>query len=166
MAVSSQDAKLSRKERKEIEKIQKTENFYILDSLLNSRNFVLEATYLRNKYGNFISVSSMINFVRVNGSKGVLQTGSYQGIGSNGVGGTTAEGTIGLWEIKRNVKNQTYTLRFNLLTNIGNYDVLLIVSSDNRASATITGSTSVKLIWDGYLKTLDNSRVFKGQNAI
>ncbi len=162
----SQDTRLTRKERKELEKIQRTENFYIIDSLLNSRRFVLEATYLKNKYGDFISVSSMINFIRVNGSKGVLQTGSSTSIGSNGVGGTTAEGTIGRWEVRRNVTNLTYTLRFNLLTNIGNYDVLLTVSSDNRASATITGSTSVNLTWDGHLKTLDNSRVFKGQNTI
>jgi hypothetical protein len=163
---NSQDTKLSRKERKEVRKAQMTENFYILDSLLNSRRFVLEASYLKNKYGDMVSVSSMVNFIRVNGSKGVLQTGSYQSIGSNGVGGVTAEGTIGLWEIKRNVKSLTYNLRFNLLTNIGNWDVLLTVTSDNRASATISGTTSGKLTWDGHLKALDNSRVFKGQNTI
>jgi hypothetical protein len=163
---NTQDIKLSRQERKEVRKIQMTENFYILDSLLNSRQFVLEAFYLKNQYGDMVSVSSMINFIRVNGSKGVLQTGSNFRIGSNGVGGATAEGTIGLWEIKRNVKTLTYTLRFNLLTNIGNYDVLLTVTSENRASATISGSTSGKLTWDGHLRTLDDSRVFKGQNSI
>ncbi len=162
----SQDAKLTRKERKEVRKAQMTENFYILDSLLNSRRFVLEAFYLKNKYGDMISVSSMVNFIRVNGSTGVLQTGSYQTIGSNGVGGATAEGTIGLYEITRNTKSLTYNLRFNLLTNIGNYDVHMTVTSDNRASATISGSTSGKLTWDGHLRSLDNSRVFKGQNTI
>jgi hypothetical protein len=163
---NSQDTKLTRQERKEVRKAQMTENFYILDSLLNSRRFVLEADYLKNQYGDMVAVTSMLNFIKVNGSKGVLQTGSNLRIGSNGVGGATAEGTIGLWEIKRNVKNLTYTLRFNLLTNIGNYDVLLTVSSDNRASATISGSTPGKLTWDGHLKTIDNSRVFKGQNTI
>jgi len=71
---NSQEAKLSRQERKEVRKTQMTANFYILDSLLKSKSFVLEADYLQNRYGDRIPVVSDLNFIRVNVSDGVLQT--------------------------------------------------------------------------------------------
>jgi hypothetical protein len=163
---SSQDTKLSRKEKKEVEKAQLAANFYVLDSLLNVRSFVLEADYLQNQYGDMVNVTSMLNFIKVNGSKGVLQTGSNMRMGSNGVGGVTAEGNIGTWEISKNTKSMSYSLRFNIVTNLGNFDIFMTVYSDTRASATISGYTSDKLTWNGHLKTINNSRVFKGQNTI
>jgi hypothetical protein len=98
--------------------------------------------------------------------KGVLQTGSDSRLGSNGVGGVTAEGTVGDYKISRNLKNLTCTVTFNLLTNIGSFNILMTVSADNNATATISGTTSGRLTWDGHLKTLNKSRVFKGQNSI
>jgi hypothetical protein len=163
---SSQDTKLSRQERKEVEKAQLAANFYVLDSLLNVRSFVLEANYLQNQYGDMVYVASMLNFIKVDGSKGVLQTGSDLRNGYNGVGGVTAEGNIGTWEIRKNAKSMSYSLRFNIVTNLGNFDIFMTVNSDTRASATISGYTSAKLTWNGYLKTINNSRVFKGQNTI
>jgi hypothetical protein len=55
---------------------------------------------------------------------------------------------------------------FNLVTNLGSFDIYLTVSADNNAIATISGSTSGRLTWDGHLVNLDNSRVFKGTNTI
>ena len=136
---NSQDIKLTRKERKEVRKAQMTANFHILDSLLNAKSFVLEADFLQNKYGMRIPVISNVNFIKVNESNGVLQTGSGSGFGYNGVGGVTAEGKIGSWNIHKNVKKLRYTLRFSLMTQIGSYDVFMTVNSENRASATITG---------------------------
>jgi hypothetical protein len=161
----AQEAQLSKQEKKAIKKAQAELNFHILDSLVSSRNFVLEADYLRNKYGMNIPVLTSLNFIKVAGENGVLQTGSDAGVGYNGVGGVTAEGKIGTWKIDRDPKHFTITLRFSIVTNVGNYDVLMTVNSSNNASATITGLTPGNLTWDGHLETLDNSGVFKGYNS-
>ncbi len=163
---NSQDIKLTRKERKEVRKAQMNANFHILDSLLNARNFVLEADFLEDKYGMRLPVMSNVNFIKVNQSGGVLQTGTVPGFGYNGVGGVTAEGKIGSWTVHKNVKELSYTLRFSVMTQIGSYDVIMTVNSENNASATVTGLWPGKLTWVGHLYTLDNSRVFKGQNTI
>ncbi len=162
----SQDIKLSRKELKEARKAQLAVNFYLLDSLLNAKTFVLEADYLENRYGDRIPVLSDLNFIKVNESNGILQTGSAFGSGYNGVGGVTAEGSLGAWRIYKNTKQLSYTVHFSLLTNIGHYDILMNVSSNTRASATITGLGPGKLTWEGHLVTLNNSRIFKGMNTI
>jgi len=163
---NTQDIKLSRQERKEVRKTQMTANFYALDTLLDARCFVLEADYLQNRYGDRIPVVSNLNFIRVDRSNGILQTGSNFGSGYNGVGGVTAEGSIGSYEISKDSKKLSHTLKFSILTQIGHYDIFMTVNADNRASATITGLGPGKLTWDGQLKALYNSRVFKGQNTI
>jgi hypothetical protein len=164
--ISAQNEKLTRQERKEIRKAQMEANFYILDSLLNSRTFVLKADYLRNRDGTMIPVVSNLNFIKVEGTEGILQTGSNSGLGYNGVGGATASGSIGSWELSKDSKKLTYTLRFSLLTNMGSYDVLMYISADNHASATIRGLSPGWLTWQGALYTIENSRVFKGQETI
>jgi Domain of unknown function (DUF4251) len=163
---NSQDINLSRQEKKELRKAQMNANFIILDSLLNAKSFVLEADFLQNTYGDRISVVSNLNFVKVDKSKGVLQTGSDFRVGYNGVGGVTAQGTVGGWKLSKNLKSLSYSLRFNLLTNIGDYDIFMTVTSDNHATATITGSGPGRLTWEGHLKTVNNSGVFKGLETI
>jgi len=164
--INSQDIKLTRQERQEARKVELTTNFHILDSLLNERSFVLEADYLQNKYGERFPVVSSLNFIKVDKSNGVLQTGSNLSMGDNGVGGITSEGRIGIWKINKNFKNLTYTLKFSLLTNMGNYDIFMSVNSDNNALATISGSGRGKLTWVGHLKTVNNSTVFKGRESL
>jgi len=162
---NAQAVKLDRKEKKEVRKAQLTANFYALDTLLKARSFVLEADFLQNNYGDRVPVSSNLNFIMVNKSNGVLQTGSNMSIGYNGVGGVTAEGNIGSWELNRDAKRLYHTLRFSLLSNIGHYDVFLTVNADNNASAIITGLGRGSLTWNGRIKTLNGSRVFKGQTT-
>ena len=164
--IYSQNVKLDRQERKEVRQAQRAANFYVLDSLLNARSFVLVADYLKNQYGDMVPVSSMINFIRIDGPTGVIQTGSNFSRGYNGVGGVTAEGSIGNWEVFRDAKRFSHRVRFSILSNIGHYDVSMVVSSDNRASATVSGMWRGRLTWDGHLETVGNSRVFKGQNTI
>jgi hypothetical protein len=163
---NSQDAKPDKKAKKEAKKAQMTANFHVLDSLLSFRRFVLEADFLQNKYGSRIAVASNINFISVDGPKSVLQTGSDFREGSNGLGGVTAEGSVGNYKITRNTKNLTITVTFNVLTQIGAFDIFLTVTADNNATATISGSTSGRLTWDGHVYSLNKSRAYKGQNTI
>ncbi len=162
----SQEVKLTRQERKEARKAELFANFHILDSLFESKSFVLEADYLENKYGDQIPVSSMVNFIMVNSTNGVLQTGNTSSIGYNGLGGVTAEGSIGTWKLNRDYKNLNFTLRFSILTDIGSYDVLMTVNAGNYARATITGIWPGKLIYSGHLNRLDGSGVYKGQRTV
>ena len=162
----SQDRKLTRQERKEVRKTELQMNYYILYSLLNVRAFVLQPDYLQNIYGERVPVTSNLNFIKVDRSTGILQTGSLYDFGSNGVGSVTAEGTIDSWQIFKNDKKLSYVVHFSLSTNIGHYDVMLNVSFNTRATATINGLYPGKLTWDGGLVTIDNSRVFKGQMTI
>jgi hypothetical protein len=162
----SQDAKRTRMERKEERKAALLANFNAIDTVLNDKVFVLEADFLINTYGERFHVPSTINFIRVDSTKAVLQTGSDFRFGYNGVGGVTAEGSIGAWKMNKNFKNMSYTVQFNVLTQIGNYDVILTVTADNHAMATISGLSMGRLTWEGYLVAPYNSRIFKGQNTI
>jgi len=162
----SQERKLTRQEMKEVRKAQLEANFWILDSLLKSKSFVLVADYLQNRYGDRIIVTPTLNFIKISGESGILQTGSNWSMGYNGVGGVTAEGSIGKWTVYKDQKRFSYNLQFSLLTNIGYYTVAMNVSADGSARATISGLGRDKLTWEGHLETIGNSRVFKGHNTI
>jgi hypothetical protein len=162
---NSQDVKPDKQERKELKNAQATANFYAIDSLLVSRRFVLEADYLQNKIGDMISVSSILNFVKVDDSQGVLQTGSDFLIGYNGSGGVTTEGNISEYKIYRQNKSLIHRVTFNLVSSLGLFNIDMSVTSDNSASATITSSGSGKLTWRGHLVAIGNSRVFKGMDT-
>lgn len=166
LSVSSQEKEMERLERKEFKKAQMEASFRALDSLLTSRRFVLVADYLQTRYGDRIPVPQTINFIKVNEEAGVIQTGSSTAIGYNGIGGVTAEGTLGEYKMTKNFKNRTYTVRFSISTQIGFYDVLMTVNAANNASATITGTYPGKLTWSGHLEGLGYSKVYKGQNSI
>jgi hypothetical protein len=163
---SSQDIKMTRQEKKEAMKIVQYANFQVLDTMIHRRGFVLEADYLENQYGNRTPVTSTLNFFKVDTSNVVLQTGSNFGIGSNDVGGTTAEGSIQNLKIEKDLKNLSFSLSFSVTTEIGVYDVYMTINSNRNGRAIITGLTRGKLIWDGHIETLNDSRVYKGRNSI
>ncbi len=163
--VNSQDAREDRKARKEAETARMTYNYYALDSLLVSRRFVLEADYLQNKIGDRISVSNTLNFVKVDDERGVLQTGSDMLVGSNGFGGVTTEGNISKYKIHRNLKSLSHRVSFNLVSNLGIFNIDMSIRADNYASATITSSRSGRLTWHGHLASLNHTRTFKGMDV-
>lgn len=163
---NSQDIKMTRQEKKEARKIVQYTNFQVLDSMITGRSFVLEADYLENQYGNRTPVLSTLNFVMVDSSNVVLQTGSNNRMGSNDIGGTTAEGNIQNLKIDKDLKNLSYSLAFSVTTDIGTFDIYMTINSDRYARATISGITPGKLIWFGRVETLSDSHVFKGRNSI
>ena len=163
---NSQDNKLSRQEQKEARRDKQYFNFQVLDTILKNKSFVLEADFLENEFGNRRPVLSDLNFIKVDSSNVVLQTGSNYNMGYNGVGGATAEGNISNMKIVKNLKNLTFYLQFSVLTNIGIYYVSMTINSDCVARATITGLTRGKLVYDGRIKTIESSGFYKGMNSI
>lgn len=163
---NSQDIKLTRQEKKEARRVVQFANFQVLDSMLERKGFVLEANFLENQYGNRTPVMSDLNFIMVDTSNVVLQTGSNYNPGYNGVGGTTAEGSLEHFKIVKDLKNLSFSLRFTVVTNIGIYDVSMTINSDRYARATISGLTRGKLVFDGRVESIYNSNVYKGRNSI
>lgn len=132
--------------------------------LLESRRFVLEANYLSNHRGTRIPVTSSLNFIMVDSVFGVLQVGNTGGLGYNGVGGITAEGEIRKYELTPLKNNRGYTLAMLLSTSIGTYDIMVSVSADGYASATLSGNWGGHLTWDGVIVPLNASKVYKGMS--
>jgi hypothetical protein len=162
----AQDNNLTKEEQKQAKKDRNFFNFQVIDSMLQNRSFVIEADYLENQYGERHLVQSNLNFIMVDSSNVVLQTGSDRINGSNGVGGATAEGNIRNLKITRNIKNYSFWLRFTVVTTLGIYDVDMTIYSNQLAKATITGLTRGKLVYDGRIKNLYDSQVYRGRNSI
>jgi hypothetical protein len=163
--VKSQE-KLSKEEKKEIKKEKANYNFQVVDTMIQNRMFVLEADYLENKFGIRQPVSSLLNFIRVEASDAVLQTGSDSYEGTNAVGGVTAEGNIQNLKVTKNTKDLTFFLRFTVMTNIGIYDVAMTIHSDKNARAEISGFGPGKLIYSGHILNPWESKAYKGRNTI
>ena len=165
-SVYAQSKKETKKAKKEAKKVMLTANFYAQDTLINIREFVLEANYLQGRRGELVSVSSNINFVKVLGDKGTLQTGSNNAIGFNALGGVTAEGNISNYKVTQNTKSLTHRITFDLISSgLGVYNIVINVMANNTASATITSTDSTHLTWKGELVALFNTNVFKGQDT-
>lgn len=162
----AQNVRPSKQERKELEKQALNANFHAIDTLLHRKTFVLEADYLQDRYGNRIPVLSTVNFIKVETPKAVLQTGSSSTFGSNGVGGATAMGSIQNYKVVKNIKNLSYTVSFTMMTNIGIYDILMNISSDTNAMATISGLDGGRLTWDGHFKNIYDANFFQGLESI
>jgi len=162
--------KLTRKEKKETEKIMLAANFYAQDTILNLKEFVLEADYLQGRRGELISVRRNINFIKVQDARGTLQTGSTsngfsRSLNDNGVGGVTIEGNISNYKVKRNTKSLSHNVTFELTSSLGTFNINMNIMADNTASATITSARSTHLTWKGTLVALFNTNVFRGQDT-
>ena len=170
--VCAQD-NLTKKEKKELERAMLTTNFYAQDTILNLREFVLEADYLQGRRGELFPVSSEINFVKVQDNRGTLQTGNrlYAGgnirpVSYNGLGGETTEGNITNYKITGNVRSLTHTVSFELVSPLGIFNIVMHIMADNTANATITSTRrTTYLTWRGNLVALFNTRVFKGEDT-
>jgi len=163
--VYAQDKKESKTAKKEAEKIMLTANFYAQDTLINLREFVLEADYLQGRRGQLVSVSRNINYVKVLHGKGTIQTGSNTAIGFNALGGVTTEGNISNYKVTGNTKSLTHRITFDLISSLGVFNIVINVMANNTASATITSTDSTFLTWKGELVALFNTKVFKGQDT-
>jgi hypothetical protein len=144
--------------KKELRRMQSTQNYFILDSVLKAKRFVFDVDFItdmtayRNKH-----INPSINFIEVDGDKGVIQTGNYTGIGGNGVGGYTIEGKILSYNLSQDSKNLSHNLKFSFDSKRGPIFITIDVTSDNHATLLFGWD-----IWNGHLVTIDNSGIYKG----
>ncbi len=122
LAAYSQDEvqQLSKKEIKKLQKEQANADkaveaermAEVTRFMVEQQQFVLEADYLSDKYGQRVSVMPTINFVMVDSLAGSVQFGSAQNLGYNGVGGVTIDGRITKYEYSVIGKKQdSYSIR-------------------------------------------------------
>jgi len=131
------------------------------------RRFVIEADYVSDKTGRRIVVNSLLNFIRIDSSKIIIQvTPETIKLGANGLGGITADGIVSKWEMKRFGKNQqTYSISLSArILRAGTYDVQMTISPDGSVQATLSGNDAAKVLFYGRLVSLKESKVYKGAN--
>ena len=158
---NDENAVLTKKEKRNAE-LEK--DYQLTKSMLENKDFVLEADYLQDRYGNRVLVNSTINFVSVDSTEAIIQIGSNFRLGPNGVGGVTAKGRIDKWELTNDQKHKAFILRMNVMTIIGIYDLFINISASGRGSATLSGMTAGRLTFDGHLVPWEESSVFVGQH--
>jgi hypothetical protein len=150
-------------QRKKEEKKAKIEKlFNQTDSLLEGKRFVLEAQFLKNNSGNRFPVTSNLNFISVDSLTAVLQVGSPQRVGYNGVGGVTVQGRLFNWKLEKDNKRKNFYLTMTIQGNIDIYDVSMSIDYEGYATATLNGINSGKLTFEGNLVSEDKTSVFKG----
>ena len=170
-AYSQDEQQLSKKEIKQLEKEQKkalkeAEKDRMADVtryMIHQQQFVLEADYISDKYGQRVPVSSTINFFSLDSLEGVIQLGSAHTVGYNGVGGATFDGRITKYEYTViGKKEDSYSVRLIFMSSVGTYDITLMVNSQGNADASVKGNWSGQLNYHGKLVPLSLSRVYKG----
>ena len=165
-AQSKSDERKQRKaERKAQAELQEKVLFTLLDSAVANRNWVLEANRLQGKYGSTVNVSSSINFVAVEGEKAFIQLGSNSGMGNNGVGGITIDGTVSTYKLTKDPKSG-YTIKINVMSAIGIYDVLIRTNNTGlQSTAEVRSNRGGRGSYLGELVPKQNSRVYKGRSV-
>jgi hypothetical protein len=149
---------------KEKRKAEMEKQYEMTKQMLLTRNFVLEADHLQDRYGNRVIVSSTINFLAVDSATAIIQIGSDSGVGPNGVGGITAKGNIGRWKLKENKKQKSFDLSINVTTSIGIYDLNFMIGPMGNATARLTGLRAGQLTFEGDLVPYTESAVYEGRS--
>ncbi len=134
-----------------------------LRALVETRAFVLEANTLYSRVGDSFVINPVTNFVGFDGKYSTIQLAFDQVVGWNGVGGVTLDGTITKMEIVDNKSGFGFTITANVRQNVGSTVTMLFrVSIDGSARVDISGSFSDRLIFQGRIVSLAETRVYKG----
>jgi hypothetical protein len=134
------------------------------EKLIDSAAFVLTADFLSNQHGYRRIAEPLLNFIEVDSSQCIIQTGNSSGMGYNGVGGLTISGKINTWKVNKDPIHKTFMIRMSISSALGFYDVFMSVNASGKAMATLSGITRGQLIFEGSLCPLKESRTFEGRS--
>jgi len=135
------------------------------NSLLASKQWVLEATRVYSKSGRSFNLDPNINFVSIQEKDGVVQL-SFSGlVGWNGIGGITLEGNVTKYEVREPKKEGTgASVKAFMMSAPRSVDIEIRISSGSFADATIrSNTTSGRIRFTGQLVHPAESSVYKGQ---
>lgn len=152
----------SKKESK-TEKASRIETEYrTTEEIIGSTSFVLRADYLSYHNGFRKIVEPTLNFIQVDSTEVIIQTGNNLGVGYNGVGGLTVMGKITSWNVKKDYLRKTFMIRVGISSALGYYDLFMNVSTDGRTTARLSGTTRGDLIFEGFIGPLNELRTYQG----
>ncbi len=165
---------LTRKEQRKLEKQKRKEERQKKDAvsrkfyahLIQSKNFVFQATRLYGPDGSFFSVSPTLNFVAIKNNEIVLQF-AFQGvIGWNGVGGITAEGFLKGFKFnpgKNSHQAMTVSSRIQPKGPGGSPYFTMTVGDDGSTEISVTLENGQMIRMGGQLYSPSQASVYKGQ---
>lgn len=161
--VEKLDGKELRKQRKkdrlELFELQKQEG----STLLEERDFVLQAERIGGKNSIPINVANQINFIRIDGDDLIVQYGLNAGAGRNGLGGVTYEGKIRRFDTKDLGEGKTYNTRIQFSTPyLNGIATVNIRVRGNQAQASIWSNGQV-LNFEGFYASNENSTIAQSQ---
>jgi hypothetical protein len=162
---NSAGQEITREEKKAAKQQQQDIDLKKIESILASRQWVLEAHTVQDRYGNSFHLNPTINFVAVDGDNGTVQLGFNGLVGWNGVGGVTIEGNVTVYEMEKVKKNRSprVSLRFQG-RGAGWASIDLTVNTSYQATARLLGDFGDRITFQGQLVPLSESVVYKGQS--
>ncbi len=158
---------LEREHRLAEKRAEEEENRKMTKRMVHNQQFVLEADFIAGRTGSRYPVNSTLNFILLDSTDAVIQIGSNNGIGYNGVGGITIEGHVTKYELieKQNKRGTSYSITMYVMSSLGTYDIQLWVSQSGSADAIIRGNFSGSVTYSGRLVPLEQSRIYKGMST-
>ena len=158
------ETKKEASQRKKEERQAKIESQYKqMTSLLQGKKFVLEAHFLKPTSGDRFPVSATLNFISVDSLSAVIQVGSFQRVGYNGVGVVTMQGKISNWKLEKDDKRKNFYLTMTVRGDYNTYDVTMSIDYSGYSDATLNGIRAGNLTFNGNVVSKEETIIFKGQ---
>jgi hypothetical protein len=131
-------------------------------TLIDSKEWALQANTLRDRYGNNVFVDETTNFVAIADSMGVVQIAFDNArIGRNGLGGETIDGRITQYLVKDLGPGKGATIRMTLF-GYTTLSLLLNISDSGYGTIQLSGLYGQRLTYSGQLVPLEGSDIFVG----
>ena len=160
---SKDDRKAEKKARKEAKLQEAKDNTARLVEIVESKQFVLQANTLFDRYGKSLVLNSNLNFVGFDGEYSTIQLSFTGLVGWNGVGGVTIDGHITKMEVKVKDDGIGFTINAAVQNKGGGLTTMLFrVNSDGNARVDMNGNFGERLSFQGFIVPLSESTVYKG----
>ena len=161
---SSDRKKLTRAEKKEIRTQERAALRVQILEAIEERSFAIEAYTLEDRYGRFIQVSPVTNFIAIDSNEATIQFALPNRIGGpNGLGGITDEGRVR--NIKVADKPSKHGVSFEMDVTgpvFGSSRVYVDVNSEGLAIMRFSGAFGAKFTMRGNFERLEESNLYKG----
>ena len=156
--------KLTRAEKKEIRAEERAANKAQILQAVKDQRFVIEAYTLEDRYGRFVQVSPITNFIFVDSSAVVIQFALPNRIGGpNGLGGVTEEGRVRNITFSKKEPKYGVTFEMEVVGPIfGSSRVFVDVNEDGLATMRFSGVFGSRFTMWGNFELLEDSRIFQG----
>ena len=160
IVLAQKESKADKKAKKDAEH---EANMILTGKILNNQTYVVELNTLINNQGVTVPVTSNINFLMINEKEAVIQLGSASGPGFNGVGGVTVDGEVTDHQVKERKNN--FQTRIDIFGAGITSNVFMDTMADGYCVVTIRTLQGQRIEGRGVLKSLSDSKVFKGRSS-